>query len=205
MLPRQARTITRPPPGHPRALLLLALLAALVPCAAVPALASGGNGVEAARLGRSLTKATHLARHRLAPATSRLAHGLAGEAGRMPRLREAAGTTQAQIQTALAELRRFGPVAALDPHYLAALVAAGRAFMAVSGEDPLSGTVIDPEYAGLATELTAGEAALVRSAGEAEGASATVRRLERELGRARRQVRRLEHRLGAARPGPRRR
>ena len=54
--------------------------------------------------------------------------------------------------------------ATLDPHYLPALVAAGRAYVAVSGQDPLTGTTINPDYLGLEPELAANVARLGRSA-----------------------------------------
>ena len=67
---------------------------------------------------------------------------------------------RAQIGIALDELRQMGAAAALDPHYLPALVAAGRAYVAVSGQDPLTGTTINPDYLGLEPELAANAAQL---------------------------------------------
>ena len=204
MFRRATRIARRPPPTRRRPLSRFAFVAALLLSVAVPALASTGGTVEAPRLGASLTRTTQLVKGRLRPPASRLARGLPGEAKRLAALREPASTTQTQIGIALDELRQIGAPAGLDPHYLPALLAAGRAFVAVSGEDPLTRTAIDPEYAGLATELTASEAALVRSAGDAGEVSAAVKRLTRELAQARKRARRLERRLRATRTGSRR-
>jgi hypothetical protein len=164
---------------------LCALVAALLSGAAVPVLAASGGAGEAAR---------------------RLARELPADASQLKALREPAATTRSQVAIALDELRQMGVPADLDPHYLPALVATGRAFVAASGRDPLTGTVINPEYTGLEAELATSEARLDRSAGDARTVTAGIRQLERRLRHARRHVRQLERRLrstGArARPGP---
>lgn len=154
--------------------------AVLLSAAAVPVLAASGGANEAAR---------HLARE------------LPTDAARLQALREPAATAQSQVAIALDELRQMGAPADLDPHYLPALVAAGRAFVAASGQDPLTRTTIDPGYTGLEAELATSEARLDRSAGDARTVAAGIRRLERRLADAQRQVRLLQRRL-RARQGP---
>jgi len=162
-----------------------ALAVALLSGGTVPALATSGDAREAGR---------------------RLVHELPADASRLKSLREPASTTASQVGIVLAELRQMSMPADLDPHYPPALVAAGRAFVAVSGRDPLTGTAISPEYAGLEAELAASEARLGHSAADARTALAGTRRLERRLRQARRHIRLLERRLGSARararPGP---
>jgi hypothetical protein len=203
MLRQPGELVPRPRSAR-RPFPLLAFAALLLLSVAPPVLANTRGAGEAGRLGAVLTRSTRLLEGRLRPPVSRLARKLPGEAKRLAALREPASTTQEQIGIALGELRQVGAPAGLDPHYLPALVAAGRAFVAVSGKDPLTGTTIDPEYAGLPAELAASEAALTGFAGDAGKASAAVKRLTRELSQARRHVRRLERRLRSAGAGARR-
>jgi hypothetical protein len=181
---------------------LFALL--LGPARPVPAMPSGA--AETGRLRSDLDRMTRLAKRGLRPPALRLAGQLPGEAERLQRLREPASTAAAQIRVTLDELRQMSALK-LDPHYLPALLAAGRAFVAVSGQDPLTGTAINPDYAGLESELAASEARLGRGAADAAKLSARVKRLARALASSRRRAGRLEnraHRLRAAarkRPG----
>jgi len=158
-------------------LLVSALAVALLSSAATPVLAMSSGASEAGR---------------------RLARDLPADASRLKSLREPAATTQTQAGIALDELRQMSLPATLDPHYAPALVAAGRAFLAASGQDPLTRTAINPDYSGLEGEIAAGEARLERSAGDARTVAAGVRRLERRLTRVRRRVQRLKRRLRAA-------
>lgn len=190
-------------------LLLCTLAATLLLGATVPVLAMpGGAGEEAGRLHSSLDRIAGLANRELRPPALRLAGDLPADAKRLGALREPASATQAQIAIALDELRQMRTAAILDPHYLPALVAAGRAFAAVSGQDPLTRTTIDPDYLGLEAELAANEARLDRSAGDAGEVSGAVKRLTRALADAKRRAGRLERRIGrmraagAARAGP---
>lgn len=125
----------------------------------------------------------------------RLRRDLGGIAADVERLREPASTTQAQIGIALGELRQMGPATILDPHYFPALVAAGRAFVAVSGEDPITRTAIDPGYLGLEPELAQAGGRLEGAATEAKALSSRVRKLKRSLAAAKRRVRVLEREL----------
>lgn len=201
--PRQAtgapgrRRIARPA--------LLFAFAALLLGAVVPVLASPRGASEAGRLDAALNRSAKLVNHRLRPPAQSLARELPAEAKQIAALREPAATTQAQIAIALDELRQVSLPASLDPHYLPALVAAGRAFAAVSGQDPVTRTTINPEYTGLEAELTASEARLTSFAGDAGEVSAGVKRLRRELTRAKRHARRLERRLRATGARSRRR
>jgi hypothetical protein len=174
----------------PVAVLLFALL--LVPAMPVPAMP--GSSAEAGRLRSDLARMARLAERGVRPPALRLAQRLPAEAERLKRLREPASTTTAQIRVALDELRQMRALR-LDPHYLPALVAAGRAYLAASGQDPLTGTAVNPEYAGLEAELAAGEARLGRDGAEAAKLSARVKRLTRALARSRRRAGRLEHRF----------
>ena len=166
-------------------LFLAALAATLLFSAVAPLLAISGGADEAGR---------------------RLARELPTDASRLGSLREPAATTQAQVAIALDELRQMSAPAELDPHYSPALVAAGRAFVAISGQDPLTRTAINPDYTGLESELAAGEARLEGSAGDARTVAAGIRRLEHRLAQMRRHVHRLERRLRStharARRGP---
>ncbi|HEU4600099.1 MAG TPA: hypothetical protein VFS26_10140 [Solirubrobacterales bacterium] len=133
------------------------------------------------------------------PAGDAGAERLRRELGRIgtnvERLREPASTTQAQIGIALGELRQMGPATILDPHYFPALVAAARAFVAVSGEDPVTRTAIDPGYLGLEPELAEAAGRLARAATEAKALSARVRKLKQSLAAAKRRARELERQL----------
>jgi len=176
-------------------LLFALLLGAAMPVAALPSGAS-----EAGRLRSDLARMTKLAKREVQPPAQRLAQRLPGEVERLKRLREPASTATAQIRVALDELRQMSALK-LDPHYLPALVAAGRAFIAASGQDPLTGTAVNPGYAGLEPELAAGEAGLGRNAADAAKLSTRVKHLTRALARAKRRAGRLEARvrhLGAA-------
>jgi hypothetical protein len=174
------------------AILFVALVAVAIPVAALP------GGGEAGRLRSDLARMTKLARRGVWPPAQRLTRQLPGEAERLQRLREPASTATAQIRLALDELRQMGALT-FDPHYLPALVAAGRAYVAASGQDPLTGTAINSGYAGLEPELAASEARLGRGAADAAGLLARVKRLTRALARSRRRAGRLEHRVNRPR------
>lgn len=146
---------------------------------------------EAGRLNASLTEIARLVDGRVGPPARGLARGLPGSAEQLRALREPAATTQDQVKVALDELRQMGIPAMFDPHYAPALLAAGRAFLAASGQDPLTRTTVDPEYLGLERELAATEARLVGSARVAAQLSARVGRLGRALARTRRRADRL--------------
>lgn len=205
--PRQATRIFKRPrsPARPTLLPCCALVATLLLSAAVPVFAMPSGSSEAGRLDSSLARIAKLANRQLRPPTLRLARDLPADAKRLKALREPASTTQAQLGIVLDELRQMGLPATLNPHYLPALVAAGRAFVAVSGQDPLTRTTINPAYLGLEAELEANEARLGRSAGDAGEVSAGVKHLRRALAESKRRARSLERRLRAAGAGIRRR
>jgi hypothetical protein len=181
------------------ALLFVLLLGAAMPVAARP-----GSAAEAGRLRSDLARMAKLANRGLRPPALRLAQQLPAEGERLKRLREPASTTAVQTRVTLDELRQMSALR-LDPHYLPALVAAGRAFLAASGQDPLTGTAVSPEYAGLEAELAGSEARLGRDAADAAKLSARVKRLGRALVRSRRRAGRLEHHIGRLRAAARRR
>lgn len=173
--------------------LVVALLAVLLgPAISAPAMV--GNAAEAGRLRSDLARMAKLAKRGLQPQARRLAQRLPTEAERLGRLREPASTATAQIRVTLDELRQMSALR-LDPHYLPALVAAGRAFLAASGQDPLTGTAVNPDYSGLEAELAASEAGLGGYATEAAKLSARVKRLARALARSERRATRLESRI----------
>lgn len=161
-----------------------------------------GDAREARRLDSSLTRIAELSQGRLRPTARRLAEELPVGAERLEGLREPARTTQDQAEIALDELRQMGLPATLDPHYAPALVAAGRAFVAASGQDPLTRTTIDPGYTGLESGLAAGEAQLTAEAETAAKLSSRIGRLSQALERARRRGHRLAQllRRGSAPP-----
>lgn len=149
------------------------------------------GGGEAKRLGSDLSRMAGLTNRRLEPRAQRLARDLPADSDRLAKLREPASTAQSQLKVALAQLREMSTLA-YDPHYLPTLIAVGRAYVAVSGLDPVTGTTVNPEYTGLESELAADGARLDQSTGEAAKLSADVKRLSAQLTRARRRARRLE-------------
>jgi hypothetical protein len=207
--PQPARTTEhRRPRRRPVVLPLCASLATLLLVAAVAAYATpsgtpSATPEEAGRLDSTLAKIAKFADRRVRPAARRLARELPAGAEGLRALREPAGTTQDQAKIALDELRQMSLPATLDPHYAPALVAAGRAFVAATGQDPLTGTTINPEYSGLDSELAASEARLAGSASEAAKLSARVGQLRQALARSKRRAQRLTRRLrhGGARRG----
>ena len=85
----------------------------------------------------------------------------------LPRLQAPAEEAEAQLKTALEQLKGM-TVGKADPNYGAALDAARRALAAVSGTDPDSGAAYAADYTGLPAELAALQARLVEDAGEAK-------------------------------------
>lgn len=165
------------------ALLALALLAATPARAIPPTAASAAN--EAAGLGAALAGSAQLTRTRLGPEARALAKSLPRLAGRVDSLRQPAATVEEQLSIALGQLQQM-TMLVYDPHYSPALIAVGRAYFAASGTDPLTGTAVDPEYAGLGRELTGSAAALHRQASHSAQLSRTVRSLTARLSLERR-------------------
>jgi hypothetical protein len=170
----------------PFLLALLILAAALLLAMSASGVAMPGGAAESGRLHADLARMAKLVNRELKPPAQRLARSLPGDAERLQALREPASTTQAQVAIALSELRQMGAIAILDPHYLPALVAAGRAHVSVSGQDPLTQTTINPGYRGLEPELAGSAARLEASAAEAAKLSARVKRLQRLVAALRR-------------------
>ncbi|MEZ4588359.1 MAG: hypothetical protein R2909_18420 [Gemmatimonadales bacterium] len=129
-----------------------------------------------------------------APGLARqLARQLPREARALTELREPAATAEAQLGVALAEMRQMSGLA--DPHYLPALIAVGRAYLAASGRDPVAGTAVNPDYTGVETELAERAGRIASNAAKARRLSRSVARLRRDLRRSERRVRALERRL----------
>jgi hypothetical protein len=169
------------------------LLAALVaPTLPVPALA--GGQAEAGRLYSSLARMATLTSRQVRPPAARTASALPDGADRLNRLREPASTAETQIGIALGELQQMSALT-YDPHYAPALVAAGRAFVAITGQDPLTRTAINPEYLGLEHELGVDASRLQAAGRDAATALSGVKRLNRELIRSKRRAGRLERQL----------
>lgn len=185
----------RPPPARRTLLAVSALFVGVLLGAAIPVAAMPGAEGAADRLHSTLARIAKQANRDLKPPAGRLARTLPAAADRSQRLREPATTGQAQIRVTLDELRQLGTAATLDPHYLPALVAAGRAYVAVSGQDPLTGTTINPDYRGLEPELADQAAQLGSSATEAVALSSRVKRLTRSLAGTKRRARLLERRI----------
>jgi hypothetical protein len=180
-------------------LLLCALLALPALVAAVPVLGVQGGTTKAGRLDADLARIAKLNNRGVRPPAQRLARELPDDAKRLGELREPAATARDQAGVALDELREMSAPATLNPHYLPALLAAGRAFVAAGGQDPLTRTPVNPAYLGLEAELALREARLQGSAAGAAKLSARAQRLGRALARARRRARRLERQLRRAR------
>lgn len=190
---------SRPPRARPTFLTICALALALLLGSAAPLPAMPSDATEAGRLHSALAGMTKLVNREVRPPALRLARGLPVDAEQLNGLREPASTTRAQAKIALDELRQMSVGAALDPHYLPALVAAGRAYTAVSGQDPITGTTINPDYPGLEPELAANAAGLHDAADDAGELSASVKRLSRALSASKRRARLLEQQLGRLR------
>jgi len=184
-----------------RAFPLAAIAALLCLSVAVPVLALSRDAGEAGRLRADLVRAGKLAGRGLRPPARRLARELPEAETGLGALREPAGTAQDQLGVALGELREMSAPATLSPHYLPALIATGRAFVAVSGQDPLTRTAVNPGYLGLEAELAASEARLSGSTEDAGRLSARLKRLTRALARAKRRARRVERELGRLQGG----
>jgi hypothetical protein len=149
---------------------------------------------EAGRLYSALTRMGKLTNRQVRHPAARVARTLPAGAERIDGLRESASTAEAQVSIALGELQQMSALK-YDPHYLPALIATGRAFVAITGQDPMTRTAINPEYRGLVRELTdevAGLQAASRGAGKAVRGA---KRLSRELLRAKRRAARLERQL----------
>jgi hypothetical protein len=173
---------------------VLALAPALLLALAMPAPAAPGGATEAERLHRALARMAKFTSHRVRPPAGRVASAVPDGADRLEKLQEPASTAEAQVSIALGELQQMSALT-YDPHYMPALVAAGRAFVAISGQDPLTRTAINPDYLGLEHEL-AGNASGLQTAGrDAAKALSGIKRLNRELIRAKRRAARLERRL----------
>lgn len=167
----------------------LALLLLLVSVAASPGGEARGGGLYTA-----LTRMARLSTHQLRPRAARLAADLPDTAGRLNRLQEPAGTAETQVGIALGELQQMSALT-YDPHYAPALVAAGRAFVAITGQDPLTRTAINPEYLGLSHELATDASSVETSGRRAAKALSAVKRLSRELARSKRRAGGLEREL----------
>lgn len=184
---RQAISALRSRAAPPPLLLaLLILAAALLLVMSTSGLAMPGGAAKSGRLHADLARMAKLVNRELKPPAQRLARNLPGDAERLQALREPASTTQGQVAIALSELRQMGAITILDPHYLPALVAAGRAYVAVSGQDPLTATTINPDYRGLEPELAGSAARLEASAALAAKLAARVKRLQRLVAALRR-------------------
>jgi hypothetical protein len=177
----------------PLAVAALGLIAALLLATATLAhpVSDDGPAAEAESLRTALGETTALAQRRIKLPARRLAAELPGEASRLSGLRDPARTVEAQLGVALGELQQMSALA-VDPHYLPALIAVGRAHSAATGRDPLTGTTINPEYLGLERELAASATQLEAAAGEGGRLAAAVRQLVRELARSKRRARSLK-------------
>lgn len=196
----QAALSRRPPPTRRLPLAIAALVLALLLATTIPVSASPSGKAEAQRLHSTLARMAKLANRRLRPPSQQLAQDLPADADRLDRLREPASTAQAQLSVALGEMQQMSTLV-LDPHYAPALVAVGRAFVAVSGQDPLTRTTINPEYVGLEQELAANVTRLRQSGDDAETLARDVKRLSQQLVLAKRRARGLEVEVRSMRAG----
>lgn len=184
------------------AALVLTLGLATLARAATPS--PGASATQAERLSSAISGSARQARARLTPDASTVAKVLPGTAGRIDSLLGPAATTEEQLSVALGQLQQMSALT-YDPHYLPALLAVGRAYLAASGSDPLTGTAIDPEYTGLGRELAASLSELRRSATRAASLSRGLRALSARLAREKRRASRLARALNRLRRGSARR
>lgn len=190
----------RPPPSRRLLLAIAALVLALLLATTIPVSASPSGKAEAQRLHSTLARMAKLANRSLRPPSQQLAQDLPADADRLDRLREPASTAQAQLSVALGEMQQMSTLV-IDPHYAPALVAVGRAFAAVSGQDPLTRTTINPEYVGLEQELAGNVTRLRQSGDDAEKLARDVKRLSEQLVLAQRRARGLEVKVRSMRAG----
>lgn len=170
------------------AALALALALAAISRAAAPS--PSASATQAEELSSAIASSARQARVRLAPSASTVAKALPGAVRRIDSLRTPAATTEEQLSVALGQLQQMSALT-YDPHYLPALLAVGRAYLAASGADPLIGTAVDPEYTGLGRELSASHTELQRSATRAASLSQGLRELSARLAREKRRSSRL--------------
>lgn len=197
-----ARNVNRRLPGSRRMLAASALLLAilLVPAMAVRAMPTGA--ADAWRLHSALVRIAAQASRSIDPQARQLAQSLPGSAEQLNQLRDPANTTQTQLNTAFDELEQMSVTATLDTHYLPALVAVGRAYLAASGQDPLTGITINPNYLGLSGELSRNVIQLQQFADRADRLSVNVDRLSGALARWKHRARRLAIEVQRMRAGP---
>jgi hypothetical protein len=178
--------------GRSRLLLAaaLALALALAAIARAAAPSPSASAAQAEQLSSAIAGSARQARVRLAPGASSVAKALPGAVRRIDSLRKPAATTEEQLSVALGQLQQMSTLT-YDPHYLPALLAVGRAYLAASGADPLTGTAVDPEYTGLGRELAASRTELQRSAARAASLSQGLRALSASLAREKRRSSRL--------------
>jgi len=192
--PTHSRLDPRKPSGRRLVLAASVLALALFLVAAMPGLAAPNGGREAGRLYLDLGRMAKLTSRQVRPAAARVAGALPDAADRLKHLREPASTAETQLSIVLGELQQMSALT-YDPHYMPALVAAGRAFIAVTGQDPLTRTAINPEYLGLDHELASDASGAEASGQDAAKALRGVKRLNRELLRSKRRAGRLERQL----------
>lgn len=181
------------------ALLAMLLLAPVLPAAAIP-----GSDTAAGQLHLSLTRMTQFSGRAVGAPARQMARRLPAEADALAELREPTATAETELGTALAELRQMSAPATLDPHYMPALVAAGRAYLALSGSDPVTRSTVNPEYLGVERELEEGVGRLGGLAKASGKLSERVRHLTRALLKTKRLAQLLERRaLGAGASGRR--
>ncbi len=190
----------------PRKLVIAFGLLAVIALSLANMAAGGGQprhsaATEARGLSSSLGGLAARVRRSLRPSASRLAGTIPAEAQRLEALSGPSATTEAQVGIALDQLQQMSALR-VDPHYLPALVAVGRAYLAATGADPLTGTALDPSYSGLGAELTASALAVRQRAKEAAELSTRIERLSKALAGSKRRARRLQREIGHPRAIP---
>jgi putative drug exporter of the RND superfamily len=145
----------------------------------------------ARELRRGIADARRAARRELAPGAEELAEGLDEGAGELERLREPAQEAEAELERAFDALAEQMTIGRTDPAYPEALGAVARAYGAVTGREPFSGTPVVPGYQGLDRELAQAVARLREATAGAERLARGIRRAARGLERLERGADRL--------------
>lgn len=125
-------------------------------------LASDGAG----RLAAALDEAATAIEQQAAPGARRLRDGLRDGSQDLDDLREPTQLAEAELDRAIQELNAM-TTGRSDPRYASTYEAVARAYGAVTGRDPLTGTQLDPAYPGLDAALRRASDQLLEAAGAA--------------------------------------
>jgi RND superfamily putative drug exporter len=143
---------------------------------------SGEARSGAGDLSEGIGSAREELRGKAVPGSGELAAGLREGAAQLGRLEEPAQIAHAELLAAWQQLQAM-TIGKTDPAYGALALHLGTAMAAISGRNPVTGDLIDPEYAGLPAALAQARSRLSQAADGAEALSAGLASLESGLGK----------------------